>query len=133
MKLQDFIEQFMHNNEVYIENRDNYCMQYSFLPGEPLRDMIMDWEVGRYTDIRDCEVICIKNVLRPRKQQGITIKIDTDRQEFSFVKDTVTMHNAPLWLFEKMHGKTVPPCGCDAEECPENECCKCQTSSAQEQ
>ena len=133
MKLQDFIEQFMHNNEVYIENRDNYCMQYSFLPGELLRDMIMDWEVGRYTDIRDCEVICIKNVLRPCKQQGITIKIDTDRLEFSFVKDTVTMQNAPLWLFEKMHDKTVPSCGCDTEECPENECCECQTSAVQEQ
>lgn len=111
MKLQDFIEAFSHNNEVNIENKDNYCMQYRYLPEDNLKDELMDWEL-RYTDIRDCEVICIKNVIRldaksHMRTPAITIKIDTDKKEFEFLKSLVTRDNAPLWLYNKMHRTNI--------------------------
>ena len=111
MKLKDFIEQFSHNNEVYIENKENYCMQYRYLPEDKEKDELMDWEL-QYTDICDCEVMCIKNVIHldenhHMKMPAITIKIDTDKKEFMFLKSLVTQDNAPLWLYNKMHGTHI--------------------------
>ena len=98
----------MHNNEVVIENRDNYQMGY-YYPNEDEKFVLMDWEL-QYTDIADCDVICVKNVIRKDIGQHITIKVDTDKTFFVFVKDNVSLDNAPLWLYNKMHGTDIQGC-----------------------
>ena len=108
MRLSEFIENFMHNNEVVIENRDNYQMGY-YYPNEDEKFVLMDWEL-QYTDIADCDVICVKNVIRKDIGQHITIKVDTDKTFFVFVKDKVSLDNAPLWLYNKMHGTDIQGC-----------------------
>ena len=84
MTIQEFIKQFSHNNEIVIENRDCYAMDLSSRPqkdGKP-RLVVMDWQI-EYTDIADCEIICISNVYRqPEIQQVITLRIDTDRKSY---------------------------------------------------
>ena len=72
---------------------------------------IMDWEL-KFTDIADREVVEISNVLRPEKEQGITIVIDTEDDTFRFIPELITIDNAPLWLYNAAHGTNV--CGCDA-------------------
>lgn len=109
--LSEFIENFMHNNEVVIENRYNYEMHYRYFSEDHEKVVLMDWEL-QYTDISDCDVICVKNVIRQKVGQHITIKVDTDKTDFIFDKDKVTLDNAPLWLYNKMHGTDIQ--GCDA-------------------
>lgn len=107
MKLKEFIENFSHNNEIYIENRERQTMSYKYVEEDKPGDIIMDWEAGNYSDIRDCEVIRISNVLRPGKSQGITIVVDTDRTSFGFDKSLVRLDNSPLWFYNKIHGTNV--------------------------
>jgi hypothetical protein len=73
--------------------------------------VIMDWEL-KFTDIADCEVVKISNVLRPGKDQGITIVIDTEGDTFRFIPELITMDNAPLWLYNAAHGTNIR--GCEA-------------------
>lgn len=105
MTIEKFIEQFSHNNEVVIENRDCYAMDLSSRQredGKPVL-MVMDWEI-RYTDIADCEMICISNVHRePDIQQVITLRIDTDRKSYAYVPEKVKTDNCPLWLYNHVH------------------------------
>ena len=113
MKLKDFIEQFSHNNEMYIENKERKQMYY-ISPEDKTTEKtgaIMDWEL-KFTDIADREVVEISNVLRPGKEQGITIVIDTEGDTFRFVPELITIDNAPLWLYNAAHGTNVR--GCDA-------------------
>ena len=72
---------------------------------------IMDWEL-EFTDIADCEVVEISNVLRPGKVQGITIVIDTEDDTFRFIPELITIDNAPLWLYNAAHETNVR--GCEA-------------------
>lgn len=104
MILKDFIKQFSHNNEIWVENRDNYCMCYRHYPGDPiLHDgIVMDWELP-HTDIADCDVIRIANVIHESKTPAITIVIDTGLGEFTFLPERTTMENAPLWLYDRTH------------------------------
>ena len=60
----------------------------------------------------DCEVVEISNVLRPGKDQGITIVIDTEDDTFRFIPELITIDNAPLWLYNAAHGTNVR--GCEA-------------------
>ena len=115
MTVSKFIEEFMHNNEVVIENRDNYEMHYRYLPEDEEKLVLMDWEV-MYTDISDCEIICIKNVIRDKSiGQHITVKIDTEQKDFMFVPEKVKLDNAPLWLYNKMHRTNIHGCeACDS-------------------
>ena len=108
LSVSEFIEKYMHNNEIVVENRDNYQMSYYF-PNEDEKFILMDWEL-RYTDISDCEIICIKNVHRKYIGQHITVKIDTDKKFFVFEKNKVTLDNAPLWLYNKTHGTNIEGC-----------------------
>ena len=105
MTIEKFIEQFSHNNEVVIENRDCYAMDLSSRQrkdGKPVL-MVMDWEI-RYTDIAGCEIICISNVHRePDIQQVITLRIDTDRKSYAYVPEKVKIDNCPLWLYNHVH------------------------------
>ena len=113
MKLKNFIEQFSHNNEMYIENKERKQMYY-ISPEDKTTEKtgaIMDWEL-KFTDIADREVIKISNVLRPGKEQGITIVIDTEDDTFRFIPELITIDNAPLWLYNAAHGTNVR--GCDA-------------------
>ena len=114
MKLKDFIEQFSHNNEMYIENKERKQMYY-ISPKDKTTEKtgaIMDWEL-KFTDIADCEVVEISNVLRPGKVQGgITIVIDTEGDTFRFIPELITIYNAPRWLYNAAHGTNVR--GCDA-------------------
>ena len=102
--LSDFCERFSHNNEVYVENKSNCCMSYRYNDNDTQDNnkLIMDWEL-QYTDISDCNVVCISNVLRDGNPQGITIVIDTDKEDFSFDKTKVRKDNSPVWLYEKVH------------------------------
>ena len=109
MKLKDFIEEFMQNNEVVLENKDNYEIHYKYLPEEHEKVVLMDWEC-KYTNVSDCELICVKNVIRRDVGQHITLKIDTDLKDFIFEADKVSMTNSPLWLYNKMHRTTIPCC-----------------------
>ena len=103
MTLREFINNFSHNNEIWIENRENYCMTYKYRSDDKSHDeLIMDWELP-FTDISDCRVIKISNVLHSKGEQGITIVIDTDKKEFNFLPDKVNTDNSPLWLYEKVH------------------------------
>ena len=113
MKLKDFIEQFSHNNEIYIENKERKQMYYISLKDKTteVTGTIMDWEL-KFTDIANCEVIKISNVLRLGKEQGITIVIDTECDTFRFIPELITIDNAPLWLYNAAHGTDV--CGCEA-------------------
>lgn len=107
MKLKDFIRQFSHNNQVYVENRDNYCMYYKYNPGDLVIDStIMDWELP-YTDLADCEIKCISNVIHTHGDQAITFVVDTDKKEFSFIPELVTEKSSPLWLYERVHKTKV--------------------------
>ena len=112
MKLKDFIEQFSHNNEMYIENKERKQMYYISLEDKTTEKTgaIMDWEL-KFTDIADREVVKISNVLRPGKEQGITIVIDTEDDTFRFIPELITIYNAPLWLYNAAHGTNV--CGCE--------------------
>ena len=114
MKLKDFIEQFSHNNEMYIENNERKQMCY-ISPKDKTTEVtgtIMDWEL-KFTDIANCEVIKISNVLRPGKEQGITIVIDTECDTFRFIPELITIDNAPLWLYNAAHETNV----CGFETC----------------
>jgi len=114
MTIKDFIKQFSHNNEVVIENKDCYAMDLSSRPqkdGKP-QLVVMDWEI-EYTDIVDCEIICISNVYRqPEIQQVITLRIDTDRKSYAYVPEKVKIDNCPLWLYNFVHNTNIE--GCDA-------------------
>lgn len=113
MKLKDFIEQFSHNNEIYIENNERKQMYY-ISPEDKTTEVtgtIMDWEL-EFTDIADREVVKISNVLRSGKEQGITIVIDTEGDTFRFIPELITIDNAPLWLYNAAHGTNVR--GCEA-------------------
>lgn len=110
MKLKDFIAEFMQNNEVVLENKDNYEMHYKYLPEENENIVLMDWEC-KYTNVSDCEIISVKNVIRKYVGQHVTLKIDTDLKDFIFEKDKVNLTNSPLWLYNKMHEATIIPCG----------------------
>ena len=54
MKLKDFIEQFSHNNEIYIENKERKQMYYISSKDKTTEKTgaIMDWEL-KFTDIAD--------------------------------------------------------------------------------
>ena len=109
MKLKDFIEQFSHNNEMYIENKERKQMYY-ISPEDKTTEKtgaIMDWEL-KFTDIADCEVVKIY----PGKEQSITIVIDIEDDTFRFIPELITIDNAPLWLYNAAHGTNVR--GCDA-------------------
>lgn len=104
MKLKDFIQEFSQNNEVYVENRDNYAMGARWndkFAEDALQ--FMDWEL-KFTDIANKEVLRIKNVDRGINDTGITIVIDTDEKQFHFLKELVTRDNAPLWFYSQIHG-----------------------------
>ena len=109
MKLKDFIEQFSHNNEMYIENKERKQMYYISPEDKTTEETgtIMDWEL-KFTDIADCEVVKIF----PRNEQSITIVIDTEGDTFRFIPELITIDNAPLWLYNAAHGTNVR--GCDA-------------------
>ena len=111
MKLKDFIEQFSHNNEMYIENKERKQMYYISLKDKTteVTGTIMDWKL-KFTDIANCEVIKISNVLRPGKEQGITIVIDTECDTFRFIPELITIDNAPLWLYNAAHGTNFRVC-----------------------
>lgn len=111
MTLKDFISQFSHNNQMFVENKNNYWMTYRYTPDGKVidDDPIMDWEL-QHTDIADCEVICIKDVIRDGHMGSITIKVDTEKQDFQFVKDLVTLNNSPLWLYNEVHGTNIKGC-----------------------
>ena len=103
MTLREFINNFSHNNVIWIENREHHCMTYKYRNDDDSHyGFIMDWEL-LFTDIADCRVIKISNVIHPKGEQGITIVIDTDKKEFNFLQDTVNFDNAPVWLYEKVH------------------------------
>ena len=115
MKLKDFIAEFMQNNEVVLENKDNYEMHYKYLPEENEKIVLMDWEC-KYTNVSDCEIISVKNVIRKDVGQHVTLKIDTDLKDFIFEADKVSLNNSPLWLYNKMHEATIPCCdACGAD------------------
>lgn len=118
MKLKDFIKKFSQNNEVYVENRNNYAMGARWndkFAEDSLQ--FMDWEL-KFTDIADKEVLRIKNVERGIHGTGITIVIDTDEQQFHFLKELVTRENAPLWFFEHIHGIVTDGVALDKTICP---------------
>ena len=108
MKLNEFINQFSHNNSIWVENKENYCMAYRYNPSENynMEDSLMDWELP-HTDIAECEIIKISNVIHPHKEQAITLVIDTDKRAFEFLPELVTMNNSPLWLYERVHQTNV--------------------------
>ena len=113
MTLMEFINNFSHNNEIWIENREHYCMTYKYRTDDESHDgLIMDWELP-FTDIADCRVIKISNVIHPKGKQGITIVIDTDEKEFNFLQDTVNTDNSPAWLYEKVHNVKLNTMCCD--------------------
>lgn len=105
MTIEKFIEEFSHNNEIVIENKECYAMDLTSIvrkDGKPTL-VVMDWEI-KYTDIADCEIICISNVYRqPEIQQVITLRIDTDQKSYAFVPEKVRLDNCPLWLYEHIH------------------------------
>ena len=104
IKLRHFIDRFSHNNEVFVENKDNYQMYYKYRADqEKIDGGIMDWELN-YTDISDCNVIRISNVIRDGKET-LTIVVDTDKKCFNFLKEKVSLDNSPMWLYEKVHDK----------------------------
>ena len=109
MKLKDFIEQFSHSNEIYIENKERKQMYYSYPKDKTAEETgtIMDWEL-KFTDIADREVVEIF----PGNEQSITIVIDTEDDTFRFIPELITIDNAPLWLYNAAHGANVR--GCDA-------------------
>lgn len=112
MTIQEFIKQFSHNNEVVIENKDCYAMDLSSKQREDGKPtlVVMDWEI-EYTDISDCEIICISNVYRqPEIQQVITLRIDTDRKSYAYVPEKVKIDNCPLWLYNKVHKTNIHGC-----------------------
>ena len=102
MKLKDFITTFSHNNEIWVQNKDGKKMGYRYKPTHDyMYDIIMDWEL-LHTDIAECEVIRIANVVG-YATQGITIVINTEKRHFDFVPELVTMDNSPVWLYERVH------------------------------
>ena len=109
MKLKDFIEQFSHSNEIYIENKERKQMYYSYPKDKTAEETgtIMDWEL-KFTDIADREVVEIF----PGNEQSITIVIDTEDDTFRFIPELITIDNAPLWLYNAAHGTNVH--GCEA-------------------
>ena len=114
MTLREFINNFSHNNEIWIENNEHYCMTYKYRSDDESHDgLIMDWEL-QFTDIADCSVIKISNAIHPKGKQGITIVIDSDKKEFNFLPDKVNTDNSPLWLYEKVHNEKLNTICCDA-------------------
>ena len=107
MTVKDFIGQFSHNNEMWVENKENYSMYHKYREDEDLQDgVLMDWELP-HTSIADCEVICIANVIHPGCLPAITLRVDTDAKVIEFKKEFVTPHNSPLWLYERVHNLKV--------------------------
>lgn len=107
MKVKDFINRFSQNNEMYIENRNNIEMRYRFRPDTIIKyGTVMDWMLP-FTTLADLEVICIKDVIRLEKVGGITLKVDTEEEEFTFLKDLVSLDNCPLWLYNRVHNKNI--------------------------
>lgn len=104
MKAKDFIDRFSHNNEVWIENRENYCMYHKYHPKDnKLHDgTVMDWSL-RFTDIANCNVIRIANVIHERCAAAITIVVNTDKREFTYLPELTTLDNTPLWLYNRTH------------------------------
>ena len=103
MNLKDFVHNFSHNNAIFVENVNCYCMTYKYNDEDKVHDgLIMDWEL-LHTDIAECDVLKISNVIHPNGGHGITIVVDTDKKEFNFIPDLVTMDNSPVWLYEKVH------------------------------
>ncbi|MBP5724546.1 MAG: hypothetical protein J6X18_13370 [Bacteroidales bacterium] len=117
MTVSEFCKRFSHNNEVYIENRNNYFMRYRYRKDNGYKDahFLMDWEL-KYTTISDYQLIRISNVMYEGVQQAITFVVDTEEENFEFVPEKVTYDNAPLWLYEKVHGVSLEKCevnGCN--------------------
>lgn len=103
MTLGEFIKNFSHNSEIYIENKNRFQMGYKYTSdGLERIAPVMDWEL-KFTDIADVNVIKIANVIRPGANQGITIVIDTDKEVFNYLPEKATRYNCPLWLYNKLH------------------------------
>ena len=101
--LNEFIARFSHNNRVWIENKNNYVMGFRYCQDDnEMCRPIMDWQL-KYTDIENCKVICIKNVIRYNYSDVYTIKIDTNRETFMF--DETKVADCPLWLKNKIFKK----------------------------
>ena len=106
MKVKDFVETFSHNNEIWIENRYHKCLEYRYRTDlDYVYDVIMDWEL-QYTDIANCEVVEIANVIG-HTRQGITIIVNTDKDQFEFLPELVKRNNCPAWLYAKVHNINV--------------------------
>lgn len=104
MKFKEFIATFSHNNEISVQNVDDTFMLHRYRMTQPAREgCLMDWEL-EFTDISDCEVICIRNVIGAT---GITIKIDTKKLCIEFLPQLITLQNAPLWLYNETHKKNI--------------------------
>lgn len=108
MTLEQFLIQFSHNNEVYVENEGNFQMYYRYHPEDKIMDgTIMDWEL-QYTNIALCEVMCIKNVIREKNfPPAFTIQVKTTKIVIDFVPNRVSLDTAPLWLYNKIHNANV--------------------------
>ena len=107
MTVSDFCKRFSHNNEIYVENKDRKEMGYRYNELSEIKyGMIMDWEL-KYTNIADCKLLRISNVIRPGESQGITFVVDTVEENFEYSKEKTTIGNSPLWLFEKVNGTKI--------------------------
>ena len=98
-------------------------MYHKYRQNQEQKDgIVMDWELN-YTDIADCNVIKISNVIHDHDKDAYTIVVDTDKTCFNFIPEKTTIDNgAPAWLYEEVHDRRKPHvfycCGdeCDSAE-----------------
>lgn len=115
MTIKDFIKEFSHNNSIYVENKNNYRMQYRYNQNSKLQDKLIDWEI-EFTNISDCDIICISQVYdSDGRFRAITLKIDTELTEFIFDKEKISLKYAPLWLYEEVHETKINAYVCESE------------------
>lgn len=108
----EFIKRFSHNNAVWVDNRNNYTMYHKYRQNQEQKDgVVMDWEL-EYTDIADCNVIKISNVIHNHEKDAYTIVVDTDKTCFNFIPEKTTLNSAPAWLYEEVHDLRNSQCYC---------------------
>lgn len=113
MTVNEFIKNFSHNNEIYVENKHNKEMDCIISPNRT-ETQIMDWYLP-HSDIGECELICIKNVYRENPQgkgyiNTLTFKVDTDFEEIHILPELVSFYDSPLWMYNEVHSTKIEGC-----------------------
>jgi hypothetical protein len=99
----EFVNRFSHNNTVWVENANIFPMSHRYRQDkEKINGTVMDWEL-KYTNIADCNVVRISNT----ENCSYMIIVDTDKTCFDYIPEKVLSSNAPLWLYNEVHGSNL--------------------------